>query len=60
MNYRQKILKIRSDYLQGRIDLETAKNRVKPLLELMNEKGAQISKEHGRKFTKLTFGYVFR
>lgn len=44
----------------GAMSLKGAKESVAPLLEEMNRKGAEIAKEHGRKFKKLTFGYVFR
>lgn len=60
MDYRAKILEIRSDYQHGKITLDEAKSAVQPLLDDMNVKGAAIAKKHGRKFNKLTFGYVFR
>lgn len=60
MDYRDKILTIRSDYLHGRITLEEAKAKVEPMLALMNEKGKKISKEHKMPFKPLTFSYVFR
>lgn len=60
MDYRKKILEIRSDYLMGEITFDQAKAKVEPLLEEMNEKGLAVAKKHGRKFRKLTFGYVFR
>ena len=60
MNYRQKILSIRSDYLHGRITLGTAKALVIPLLGEMNIRGAAIARQHGQRFTKLTFAAVFR
>ncbi len=60
MNFRNEILKIRSDYLKGKIDFDTAKGLVNPLLVTMNDTGLQIAKEHGKKFKKLTFNYVFR
>ncbi len=60
MNYRSKILKIRSEFLYGNITLDEAKAQVQPLLDEMNKKGEAIAKKYGRKFNKLTFGYVFR
>lgn len=60
MDYREKILLIRSEYLQGRIDLDTAKANVQPLLDTMNKRGEKISKQFGKKYRPLTFGYVFR
>ncbi len=60
MNYRTKILAIRSDYLHGKITLDEAKALVEPLLVKMNEKGQKISKEFNKKYKPLTFGYVFR
>ncbi len=60
MDYRRKILSIRMEYLKGIIDLDTAKARIQPLLDEMNIRGLVIAKQHSRKFTKLTFGYVMR
>ncbi len=60
MDYRGEILSIRSDYLRGKITLDEAKKLVEPLLVTMNEKGARIAKEFGKKYKKLTFNYVFR
>ena len=60
MDYREQIEKIRQDYLRARISHETAKERVELLLVEMNKKGALVAKEFGKKYKKLTFGYVFR
>jgi len=60
MDFREKVQLIRSEYLKGAITLDQAKAAVKPLLDQMNERGAQVAKEHGKKFHKLTFGYIFR
>lgn len=60
MDYRAIILSIRSDYLRDKITLEEAKAKVLPLLEEMNAKGKQISKENDMPFKPLTFSYVFR
>ncbi len=60
IDYRSKILDIRSDYLRGKITLDEAKSLVLPLLNEMNIRGEKIAKEFGKKFNKLTFGYVFR
>jgi len=60
MDYRKKIEETRQDYIHGRIDLETAKSIVIPLLHIMNAKAAKIAREHGKIHRPLTFGYVFR
>lgn len=60
MEFRSNIQFIRSQYLKGVITLDDAKASIKPMLEIMNERGVKIAKEHGKKFSKLTFGYVFR
>lgn len=60
MNYRTKIEKIRFRYLKGEITLEQAKGEVEPMIVKMNEIGKKIAKEHGRRFTPFTFGYIFR
>lgn len=60
MDYRKQILKIRSDYLKGKIDLDEARAKVEPLLKTMNRIGKEIAKKHGRRFNELTFGYVMR
>ena len=60
MDYRNKILKIRSDMQHGNITIDEAKVLAQPLLDEMNAKGEKIAKEHGRKFRKFTFGYVMR
>lgn len=31
-----------------------------PALEIINQKGAEIAKQHGRKFKKLSFSYLMR
>lgn len=60
MEYRIKIQQIKSLYLQGQISFEQAQEQIEPLLVTMNTRGEKIAREHGMKFTKLTFGYVFR
>lgn len=60
MDYCKKILHIRSLYLKGKINLDTTKARILPLLVEMNKIGACIAKRHGQKFYKLTFNYVLR
>ena len=60
MDYRKQIEKIRQDYLRARISHETAKERVNILLVEMNKKGEAVAKKFGKRFNKLTFGYVFR
>ena len=60
MEYREQILKIRSEYLRGRINLAEARSMVEPLLDEMNRKGEAIAKKFGKKFHKLSFAYVFR
>lgn len=60
MDYREQIQTIRSDYLRGKISLDDAKGAVQPLLDVMNKKGEVVAKQHGKRFKKLTFGYVFR
>lgn len=60
MDYRTKIEKIRIAYLKGDITLEQAESYVEALLKEMNRKGAKIAKKHGKKYKKLSFGYVFR
>lgn len=59
-NYRAMIQAVRGQYLRGEIDLDQAKEKVQPWLDEMNKIGARISKEHGRPFKPLRFGYVFR
>lgn len=60
MGDREKIQYIRAQYLQGEITLAEAEELVLPLIEIMNERGAEIAKKHRKRFKKLTFGYVFR
>jgi hypothetical protein len=60
MDYREKILQIRQEFLKGNITFDEAKIQVMPLLAEMNEKGEKIAKKFGKKYKKLTFGYVFR
>lgn len=60
INYRAKIEAIRQTYLKGLINHDQAKDQVEALLPEMNEKGKVIAKKFGKRFTKLTFGYVFR
>lgn len=60
IDYRTEIEKIRHQYLKGKITLDEAKAIVNPMLNKMNVIGEKIAKEHGMRFHKLTFGYVFR
>ena len=60
MDNRNKIQFIRSEYLQGRISLNEAKSNIEPILKVINETGEKIAKEHGKKWKKLTFNYIFR
>lgn len=60
MDYRVKIEQIRHSFNRGEISYEQAKAQVLPMLEEMNAKGAKIAKKFGKKFNKITFGYVFR
>ncbi len=59
-NYRAQIQAVRGQYLRGEIDLDQAKAKVQPMLDAMNAKGKEISKEHGMRYKPLSFGYVFR
>lgn len=59
-NYREQIQEIRFKFLRAEITYEEAQTLVKPILEQINIKGAEVSKKYGGKFRKLTFGYVFR
>lgn len=60
MDYRAQIQAIRARFLRGEITFDEAKAEVEPLLAEMNKKGAAIAKKFGKKYKKLTFGYVFR
>jgi len=60
MDYRAKIEQIRHSFNRGELSYEQARAQVSVLLEEMNIKGAKIAKEFGKKYNKLTFGYVFR
>lgn len=60
IDYRATIESIRHASLRGDISYEEAKARVQPLLDEMNAKGEKIAKEYGKRYKKLTFGYVFR
>lgn len=59
-DYRAQIDAIRATYLMGHITLDDAKERVRPILDTINAIGRRIAKEHGRKYTQLTFSYIFR
>lgn len=58
--YRASIQIIRSEFLKGEITLNEAKSKVAPILDSMNAIGRRIAKEHGKKFSQMTFSYVFR
>lgn len=60
MNYRAKILALRSQYQKGEISHEKAKKEVEALLVIMNDKEKEVAKKYGKKYTPLKFGYVFR
>lgn len=60
MQNRVKIEQIRARYLLGEITLDEAKTLVAPILADINTKGVVIAKQFGKKFYKMTFGYVFR
>ena len=59
-DYRTQIQIIRADMVHGRITIDEAKKLVAPILKEMNAKGEAIAKEHGMRYTKLTFNYVMR
>ena len=60
MDNRAKINQIRARYQHSEITLDEAKSLVQPLLDEMNKKGKIIAKKFGKKFSDLTFNYVFR
>lgn len=60
MENRAKIEFIRGQYQHGQISLDEAKLLVQPILDDINQKAAKIAKAYGKRFKKITFGYVFR
>ena len=60
MDYREQIQAIKGEYIRNEITYEIAKERVNILLVEMNKKGSDIAKKFGKRYKKLTFGYVFR
>ena len=44
----------------GEISYEQAKDILRPAIEEMNERGAQIAKQYGLKFRKITFTSLVR
>lgn len=59
MDLRTEVLKIKQDMASG-LSYDDAKNKLQPILDLVNIKGGKIAKKHKKRFKKLTFGYVIR
>jgi hypothetical protein len=57
---REDLAIIRHKLHVGEIDYQQAKVEAAPILEAMNERGAEIAKQHGQKYRPLTFTYVMR
>lgn len=51
--------KVKDDLQWGRITYDDAKEKAQPHLDVLNERGAQIAKEHGQRYYPATFtGYM--
>lgn len=59
-DFRSIIQGIKYMFLHEEITYEEAKDLVAPLLKEMNEIGSEVAKKHDKRYTPLTFGYVFR
>lgn len=57
---RNQIDGIRARFLTGVITEDEARKEAKPVIDRMNEAGAQLAKEYGMRFKKLTFAYLMR
>ncbi len=57
---REKINKIKGQYLRGELTLDQAKSLVDPILKKVNDQGMKSAKKYGVRWSKLTFSYVFR
>lgn len=60
IEYRNIIENIRQQMLRGEITVDEAKKLAQPTINKMNARGAEIAKKFGRKFNKLTWGYLAR
>ncbi len=52
---RTRIADIKLRYLTGEITREEAKVEAEPIIQLINEQGAQIAKKWGKKYAPQTF-----
>lgn len=57
---RNQIESIRHRMNSGELSYEEAQKEAKPIIDAMNERMAEISKEHGFKPKKLSFKYLMR
>ena len=57
---RQTIEAYKSLYHGGKISYEELIRCVEPMVQEMNEKGKEIAKKHGKRFTPMTVGYILR
>lgn len=59
-DYRNAIQNIRFRMLHGLISYDEAKKEAQPIIDEMNKKALEISKKHGRRFSKFTFSSLMR
>jgi histidinol dehydrogenase len=57
---RNALEEIKARMLAGEITPDEAKAEAQPIIDAINARGAEIAKEYGRKFKKLTFAYLMR
>lgn len=57
---RNKIQDIKTKLACGYIDYEQAKKEAQPFIDEMNNKGMEIAKRFGKKFSKFTFVSLMR
>jgi len=52
---RERISIIKKDYNSGKISRETAKALAEPIIDSINERGAEIAKKYNKKHSKVSF-----
>ncbi len=58
--FREQIEAIRHRMLRGELSYEQAQVEAKPVIDDMNAKGKALAKKFGKRYTPLTFKYLFR
>jgi hypothetical protein len=54
------IERIKYAYLMREIDYDTAKEKIEPIVKIINIRGKEIAKKHNRKYSNVSSRYLLR